>query len=125
MYQIFSIPEFKKLSCFKIIHHPLCDGLLSPGKGTKQNTTVNKKHKIFTILMALYIKKYDKPVISIQQLAKKKNNKRKAVDARRKRAEKSSSNQGGNDNPEKDNEEDPEKTDDDEDYDYFEPVTEV
>ena len=125
-HQIFSIPEFEKLTCFEIIHHPLCDGLISPETGTKKNTTINKKHKLFSRLMAMYIQKYGEPVISMQQLAKKKNDKRKAADARRKRVEKSGGSQAGNCDIEEDCEEvDPDETDDDDDYDYFEPVTEV
>ena len=121
-YQIFAIPEFEKLTCFEIIHHPLLDGLLSPGKGSKKRTTINKKHRIFAILYSMYVEKYGEPRISMRQLVVMRSNKRKASDARRKMREKASSNKEGDDDYEEDSDE---TEDDDEDYDYYEPVTGV
>jgi len=105
------------------MHHPLCDGLFIPGKGSKKRTTMNKKHWIFNKLYSLYIEKYGQPLISMRQLLTMRKNRRRDSDARRKRKEKQNSNGEGDDDYEE--ESDPDDTEDDEDYDYFEPDEET
>ena len=74
---IFSIQEFKNLSCFEILHSELCKDLLHHAHGTKRQTTLNKKHDLLDRLKQLYQDKYGDPTMTYAELKASRKEKRK------------------------------------------------